>query len=197
MKKELLNKLVKGYMVEIVHDLSTYELMYDLSEEAAREISLIKNDLYCLSMLPEIDNETIIDIITKLETFESVYDLSKSEFKDITKIVLKLCAIVGEEPKIVNNEESNEDELEEGLIYEALIKGIELNKESIIQGEDGQLNGYAIDLDDKYTLAYYTKTKRALLLENNSGVLEEIIDFSHTNILPSLMDLVDDGMRGE
>lgn len=193
MKKELLNKLVKGYMVEIVHDLSTYELMYDLSEEAAKEISLIKNDLYCLSMLPEVDNETIIDIITKLETFESVYDLSKSEFKDITKIVLKLCAIVGEEPKTVNNEESNEYELEEGLIYEALIKGIK-GQGNVLYKPNKTPYGYFVKIDNEFSIIYDLDHKIIDLFNGDKSILK----FNKNNkLLSGLMDLVDDGMRGE
>lgn len=150
-------------------------------------------------ILNEVKNNVIKDVINDLDVFGCVYELNNEQNRDIDIITQKLCFVVEELESIVTNtvnesvniakQEMYVDDTSEN-IYSALVNSVLNCSDTTIMNDEKE----GIVLDDNYSLVYYSSSDQLILFEDNKKILEIK---KESNLLVNLLDLIDEGMRGE
>lgn len=154
-------------------------------------------------ILNEVKNNVIKDVINDLDVFGCVYELNNEQNRDIDIITQKLCLVVEELESIVTNtvnesvniakQEMYVDDTSEN-IYSALVNSVLNCSDTTIMNDEKEIIGQGIVLDDNYSLVYYSSSDQLILFEDNKEILEIK---KESNLLVNLLDLIDEGMRGE
>lgn len=153
-------------------------------------------------ILNKVKNNVIKDVINDLDVFGCVHELNNEQNKDIDIITQKLCFVVEELESIVTNavnesvniaqQEMYVDDTDEN-IYQALIKGIK-GQGNVLYKPNKMPYGYFVRIDNEFSIIYDLDHKIIDLFNGDKSILR----FNKNNkLLSGLMELVDEGMRGE
>lgn len=154
-------------------------------------------------ILNEVKNNVIKDVINDLDVFGCVYELNNEQNRDIDIITQKLCFVVEELESIVTNAVNESVNIEKQemcvndtreTIYSALVNSVLNCSDTTIMNDKKEIIGQGIVLDDNYSLVYYSGSHQLILFEDNKEALEIKKD---SNLLVNLLDLIDEGVRGE